>query len=56
LAPFYSTSQFLLKSTPELMIETSIMAITVISYITPKRNDVLYSISANNVATSSSKR
>ncbi len=42
LAPFGSSSAFLMKSSVEALIETSIVAMTDISYLTPRRHDVLY--------------
>jgi hypothetical protein len=40
LAQFMSTSPFLLQSTPELIIETCIVVMTDISYLTPRRKDI----------------
>eukprot|EP01022_Parablepharisma_sp_SALTPOND_P006054 TRINITY_DN1245_c0_g1_i1.p1 TRINITY_DN1245_c0_g1~~TRINITY_DN1245_c0_g1_i1.p1 ORF type:complete len:948 (+),score=72.74 TRINITY_DN1245_c0_g1_i1:10012-12855(+) len=40
LSQFRNTSVFLSKSTPELIIETSIVVMADISYLTPKRKDI----------------
>lgn len=41
LAQFGGTSPFITKSTPELLIETCIVVMTDISYLTPRRKDIL---------------
>ncbi len=41
LSQFRNASVFLLKSPPELIIETSIVVMTDISYLTPKRKDII---------------
>lgn len=41
LSQFYTRSMFLLKSNHELIIETCIMVMSDISYLTPKRKDIL---------------
>ena len=42
LGPISAHSMFLLKSRPESILETCLMAMTGISYLTPKRADILY--------------